>query len=135
MSIENAFSSHLLQDAGVASLIVSRLWPLTIPQDAAMPAMAYQVISDVPVYAHHGANGVSRARIQLTMQGSYSQLVALRYAVLSAVHSFRGSGSVDVQSSQVENTIDGYGPSSERAVRRMDIVLWYYDQNLIGSNV
>jgi hypothetical protein len=131
VSIESALYMHLTNDARVAALVSTRIYPLLIPADATMPAVAYQVIDDVPSYAHEGATGLSRARIQLTMQGSYSQLVALRYALMGAVHAFSGDGSLDVQMRQVEAARDGYAETLERAVKRMDVIFWYYDRSLI----
>lgn len=131
MSLESAFYTHLVNHTGVAALVATRIYPLVIPQDALLPAIAYQVIDDVPVYAHPAATGNSRARMQLTWQGSYSQVVALRYALQQAMHQFAGAGDVDVQSVQVEAVRDGYAETFERATRRMDVIVWYYDRSLI----
>lgn len=131
MSIESALYTHLTNDAMLTTLVSSRIYPLMIPAEATMPAVAYQVIDDVPAYAHEGATGLSRARIQLTLQGSYSQLVTLRYALQRAAQSFSGSGTIAVQMRQVEAVRDGYAETMERAVKRMDVVFWYYDRSLI----
>lgn len=131
MSLESALYTHLVNDTAVAALVSTRIYPLVTPQDALLPAIAYQVIDDVPVYTHQSASGQSRSRVQLTMQGTYSQVVALRYAVQQAVHTFTGDGVIDVQAATVEAVRDGYAETFERATRRMDVMIWYYDRSLI----
>ena len=129
MSIEDALYLHLSNDAEVVALASTRIYPLVIPQAATLPAIAYQVIDDVPNYTHGPqVTGEHRARVQLTLQGSYSQVVSLGLAVRKALHRFSGSGTVDVQSVQVEATRDGYTTTFERATRRVDALIWYYSR-------
>ena len=45
MFIEEAVFYHLTNDADVTAIIGTRAFPNAIPQDADLPAMAYQVIS------------------------------------------------------------------------------------------
>ena len=67
MNIEEALYSKLTGDAGVAALVSTRIYPNVVPQDIALPAVAYQRISTVRDMAHDGPTGVAHARFQFTV--------------------------------------------------------------------
>lgn len=85
-----------------------RVYPLSLPQRAVMPALTYQVISDVPVVSHSDAQDhdtftgtrYSVARVQFNCYGStYDEAEALCDELLAYAVGYRGTwGDVEVDS-------------------------------------
>lgn len=91
MSVESDLVALLTGDATVGGLIGSRVYPLLIPQDTAVPAVAYQEIAgtgesslglDFPGLAY-----LYQLRL---VDDSYLDLLALRTAVLALSGSSQG---------------------------------------------
>jgi hypothetical protein len=130
-SIEEALASLLSADAGIIALCSARIYPLTIPQKAALPAVTYQKIAGSPFYTLSGPNELRTARFQVTaFAASYSAARGLQKAVENAMN-YRGLiDTVEIQS--VEMTDDGDVPYVDAAVeakkvcaRRMDFEIFY----------
>lgn len=70
MNAESAIFSILSSNAAVGALIGSgdacRLYPTLIPQGAAMPAAAYQIVSGVPDGVMNGAPVADAVRVQIS---------------------------------------------------------------------
>ena len=127
MSIETGIVAHLQADGTVSGLVGTRIYPLQIPQEASLPAIAYQRISGRATYTQGGDSGPEWARIQLTCHGAtYSAVKALAAAVRAALSGATGAmDDVTVQGTFVENDRDGWGGTFELPVVRMDVVVWY----------
>lgn len=124
----NDFYTLITSDDTVDDLIDGRLYPLRIPQDAALPALAYQLISAVPHYAHgEGDVGLRRDRVQITAQASdYAGIRALLDAVDAVVSGYRGVvGGTHFQAMFVANVRDDWGDRFERGVGQMDVIAWW----------
>lgn len=117
MAFEDSVYLHLKNNTAVAAIISTRLYPLVIPQDVDLPAIAYQVIGELPDYSHDG-RGNNDVRVQFTCQGSgndYSGARDLARAVRNAFDSWPGA--------TVENMIDSWAEGFEAAVVRVDVVI------------
>lgn len=92
MLIETALARHLMSNESVALLAGSRVYPVSIPQDQTLEAIAYQRTPDEGEYlAHDGAVGMEKARVQVTCQAQkYAEAKALAQAVRVALQGFRG---------------------------------------------
>jgi len=64
-SIGTYIYEELTRNPAVAALVSTRIYPGMIPQDADLPAIAYQQISNPPTYSHSGNSGLWNARVQL----------------------------------------------------------------------
>ncbi len=113
---------------GVASLS-GKVYPLAIPDDIALPAAAYQVISDVPEYAHDGAVKLSLARVQVTLHAAtYSAGVTLMKAVQTALSGYRGTlttSSVEIQHVFIDRIADTWEPNFLLPVQQLDLLIRY----------
>lgn len=69
MTAEAALYGVLTTTEGVTALVGTRIYPNRIPADVARPALAYQLISRVPVQTHDNAQPVDADRFQLTILG------------------------------------------------------------------
>lgn len=64
--IGDAINAKLLATSGVSSLCGARGYPDVLPQNATLPAFAFQAISDIPSYDFAGESGIAMARVQIT---------------------------------------------------------------------
>ena len=124
MNIEEALYSKLVSDAGVST----RIYPNVVPQDIALPAVAYQRISTVRDMAHDGPLGIAHVRFQLTISAaSYTSARAVANAIRTALDGFSGLmggvGGVTVEASFVENDSDGYNQAGGEQVVRLDVLI------------
>lgn len=129
MTIEAGIYAHLIGNAGVAALVATRIYPLLVPQDAELPAMAYQRISGPRDHAHDGPSGLAMARMQLTfVAASYDGAKTLSEAVRAAMDGFSGTmGEVTVDACLLENESDQWATVLESPVVRHDYMIWYQE--------
>jgi len=122
-TLEEAVYSLLVANAGVLALLSTRIYPLVVPQDASMPALAYQRISSVPVRSHSGFASLTRTRMQITCEAAtYASAKAVAVAVRRAVESYVGTvGSVSIRGAFVENESDSFAEGIEAPVVRIDV--------------
>lgn len=139
-TIEEAVVKKMLASAAITGLIGAgdnaRLYPLVIPQTAALPAVAYQKISSPKEQAHTGSSHLCRSRFQLTLvAATYTAVKALATAVKQCWDSFSGTVIIDTANSvridgcSIENDSD---TSIERQtvvtpVVRIDVLIWHYE--------
>ncbi len=81
-----ALYEELTRNAGVAALVGTRIYPRMIPQDAALPAIAYMLISNSPDYTQSGHSGLWPSRYQIictaaTHDGAHALAEAVRQAL------------------------------------------------------
>lgn len=129
MTIEEGLYELLTMDTAVAALVGTRIYPLLVPQDADLPAMAYQRISGPRDHTHSGASGLAMARMQLTyLASSYAAVKALAEAVRAALDGLRGSmGEVTVGSCMLENEFDSWAAVFGLPTVRHDYLIWYQE--------
>ena len=129
MTLEEGLYAHLVADSGVAALVSTRVYPLLVPQDATLPAIAYQRISGPRDHSHTGTTGLALARIQLTLiASSYANAKALGTAVRTAMAGLRGSmGAVVVNACLFDNERDDWATVFEKPVVRHDYLIWYQE--------
>lgn len=129
MTIEAGIYAYLIANSGVFALVGTRIYPQVIPQDAEMPAMAYQRISGPRDHSHSGPSGLVVARMQLTcMAASYDGAKALGEAVRAAMDGYSGTmGTVTVDACLLDNEIDSFAAVFEKPVVRYDYLIWYQE--------
>lgn len=67
-------------------------YPLEVPQDAAMPAFAYQVLNDDATIAHSGRTVMSKATVLVTIvASSYQAAKSVQLALKGRLDGFKGS--------------------------------------------
>ncbi len=128
MEIEAGFYSFITTQTITNSLVSTRVYPLNIPQEATLPAIAYQRISGRQDLTHdQPQRGLLRARIQVTITSTdYDDVKAVATAIRLLFNGFRGYwGTLYVQYCSVEELGDGYGATMERVTTRLDLVVNY----------
>lgn len=86
MSVEEAVRTKLTGTAAVAALVGTRIYPLYLPTDTTLPAVAYERISTRRNYAHGGQQSPTTARLQYdviatTLAGAMAVGDAIRVAL------------------------------------------------------
>ena len=139
-TIEEVVWYKMVNDATLAALVGTRVYPLLVPQDATMPAIAYQKISSTKHQAHDGSSHLARSRFQFTVEADdYATAKATATAVKTCWDSFAGyvgstTEGLTIQGTSIENDLDGenIGATAQMAtpvmmapVVRIDVVLWH----------
>jgi hypothetical protein len=129
VTIEAGLNTHLLADSNVTDLVGARIYPLKVPQDADLPAIAYQKISGPRDETQSGPSGLVESRMQLTYQGTtYSEAKLVAEAVRGSIDGFSGTmGSVAVNACHLANEIDGWSVMFEKPTVRHDYLIWYQE--------
>lgn len=130
MTIEAALYSYLSTYAGLTALIGLRIYPVDITQDAEMPAVAYQLVDDLPVHSGGADLIVHAARFQFSCWGTtYLNACAVAVQIKAALQDYSGtmggSGGVKIQRSFLEMTTDLFDEEMRRCGRACDFVLWH----------
>lgn len=141
-TIEEAVFYKMVHNEALAGLVGARVYPLYVPQAAALPAVAYQKISSTKFQAQDGNSHLARSRFQFTVEADdYADAKDVATAVKNCWNSFAGfvgttiSG-LTIQGTSIENDLDGENVGeSTRAntpvvvtpVVRIDVVLWHYE--------
>ena len=112
----------------LSALTGDRVFPVVIPEDAELPAVAYQRISGPRLLAHDGSTGLAEGRVQVTVVGtSYSEAKEIAGAVREMLAGWRGlmGGVCEVFGCRVENEVDGWGSQIEANTVRLDLYFHY----------
>lgn len=133
MTLEEAIYAHLTDPAAfTAALVEKRVYPLLIPQDVQLDAVAYQRVSGGREQTHDAVGQWARATIQFSCQ-STGEWGAKRTAtaVRRDLNGFRGllggPGGVEVAVARVVNEIDT-DELFDAAVCRVDVSFLYKEQ-------
>jgi hypothetical protein len=108
-------------------------YPVLVPQNAALPAWAYQRIpTSAELLAHGGPTGLVTDRLQITVQGDtegnepYSKAVTQAEAIRAMLDGYKGlMGDVEVHYCHVTSIQDDWAAARELPVARIDITIQY----------
>ena len=128
--IEEAIYTLVTTDTATKALIGTRFYPLTIPQDAALPACAYQVVSENQEYHHQGPCGWATKRLQITITAeSYlGGVKAVAAAIKARLSGYKGTlGTVKIHSIFFMNAFDSDYVESGLVTVRQDYEINYQE--------
>jgi len=134
-TIEEALVYKMANTAAITALIgsgsVMRLYPLVVPQTAALPAVAYQKISSPKEQSHSGSSHLARSRFQITCEAeTYAGVKALATAVKNCWNSYRGTvNNVRIDGCAIDNDSDSANErqAAVTPVVRIDVLIWHYE--------
>lgn len=91
MAIEAALFELLTEDAGVAGLVGSRVYPVVLPQNPTLPAVVYQELRTAALSATGGDTGRRESRMQVSYWAeSYAGVKAGKAALVALLSGYRG---------------------------------------------
>jgi hypothetical protein len=107
-----ALTARLEAYAGLTALVGTRIYPLTLPQNATLPALTYQRIPGERVRSVSGATGMMRARFEVHVwDESVSGAQAVGIQVQDALEGWSGVAStVTVKLIRIDDGRDTYEP-------------------------
>jgi hypothetical protein len=131
LGLEEAMIAKLLATAAVTDLVSTRVYPGSVPQASAMPAIVVNRISGTPIYTDDGESGLQTARLELDCWGdTYSSAKTVARAVIAALSGFVGT----VDDVEVQNTLldaerdmrEGGGNAAKYLFRtNLDFIVWF----------
>lgn len=117
--IETSLRALLVTDAAVKRRVNTRIFPVVMPQDVALPAVSYQRISADPVNTLSGASGLVNAHIVINSWArTYDEAKALSLEIRTAMNGATTFRSV------LTNELDGYDQDVSLYVVSQDFSCW-----------
>lgn len=128
-TIEEAVVSRMQGYASLTALIGTRLFPLIVPQDADLPAIAYQKISSPKTISHGGDSHLAQSRIQFTIQAdTYSDAKSVSGQLRACWAGYRATvAGVRIDGALVQDDRDGWSEQHGAPVVRVDVMVWHYE--------
>ena len=127
--VETALYTILSGDAGVTALISTRMYPVVIPQDVSLPAVAYQRISTARVYSHDGPSCLARPRFQFSCTATtYSAARAVANAIRAALDGYNDTANgVRIMAAFTQNEFDGFTDTDDLWTVYQDYFVWHVE--------
>lgn len=128
--IDEALYGLITTDETCADVVGTRVYPLMIPQNAALPAVCYQTITTQRKRSHQGPSNTPAARMQITIKAkSYDHAVVVGNVLRNKLDGFHGwVGSVRIGSIHLENEYDGFSLDTKSFTVRQDYRVEYYEE-------
>jgi hypothetical protein len=128
--IDEALYALITGDDDCAAQLGTRVYPLMIPQNAALPAVCYQTITTQRAYSQQGPALTPAARIQITVKAaSYDNAVVVANLIRNLLEGYKDtSANVDIQGVFLENEYDGFNLDSKSFTVRQDYRFQYYEE-------
>ena len=100
--------------AGLTALIAARMYPVVAPQDATVPFVVYQEISNERISAMGVDTNIARPRFQFTSYGSdYEEARTVAKQVQLSLQRFSGVvATVTIDDIFIETDLDDYDPET-----------------------
>lgn len=132
MSLEKAIRSVLINDATVASLVSTRVYPQRRPMGTSVPAVVYQTVFQETNQALETQAGIQRSRISIDcIDNTYGDTKTLRNAIQGALINYSGTLEGEtIHSVRLESAVDideQNEPAGEFGFFRtiLDFVIWH----------
>lgn len=131
MSAGASIYSILHGSSAVAAIVGTRIYPGTIPQDAALPALVYNVITGSPENVMDGAPPADHELIQIdawavttSSANGYDTASTLRDAARAAFESMSTLISAGIGAKVVAFYPDNFEPDTRRFSRSIGVSIW-----------
>lgn len=116
----------LLAVPAVADVVGDRVYPVRLPDEPVLPAVAYQVMTETRPRRPRGRSGLVRSPVQLSVVGrDYDEAHAVADAIRRAIDRRRGIyGGIDVRDVLDDGSHDDPGDNSPQLVAMTWVVHW-----------
>jgi hypothetical protein len=89
--MESDLRALIIGDSAVNAMVGDRVYPLLLPQQPTLPAIAYQRISSSHVHSHSGVSGYCTARVQFACYAqSFAEAASLGDKLRAAIDAWAG---------------------------------------------
>jgi hypothetical protein len=112
MSLGTLVYDMLANDAGVAAIVGTRIYPVLLPQDTLYEAITYQRISSTP---QNGSTTLRETRYQINCWAlTYAEAQALASAVRARAEEYTDTDQAPaIKMTQVVNELDDYDSDAQ----------------------
>lgn len=122
--------SVVLAASPVAALVAARMYPVELPQNSAMPAILYTIVSEVGEHSSQHAQNLSMARVQIDSWGvDFDSANDLAGKVRQAIDGYKGalgaSSGLTAQAIFFSSRQDIYEPIPKLFRVLHDYFVWY----------
>lgn len=125
MVIESTLFDLLTDDAGVAALVSTRVWPSVLPQNPTLPAIVYQEARTNTRVMADGDSGGRESRFLLSAWAtSYGVAKDCKAAVVAAINGVAGSG---IERIAIDAMRDDYDPETKWYRQMIEIVIHWIE--------
>jgi hypothetical protein len=127
MSLESELYARLSGYGGLSALVGTRIYPVRLPQNVALPAVTFQKVTAIRPSNFGVDTGDVRYRIQIdcwasAMPGETAGANKVAAQVRAALKRYRGG---NIQDCFLENEQDFYDDSAELYRVILDFVVWF----------
>jgi hypothetical protein len=131
MTIEARMYTYLSTHTDVKALVSTRIYPIVIPLEGRLPALAYQVLSDPPLETHQGVIDFHRIGVQFTAQAdTYEDAVELSDTLNDAMEAWQGAVTGFFITRCVRRSVmDGYNLPGAAFTRRITFEIQFHERN------
>ena len=125
--LETVLQTRLSTYAGLTALVGTRVYPIKLPQEPAMPSVTYQRIDGPRESGMTQEHGMAHPRIQVDSWAStYGGAKAVAEQVRTALERWSNSGTTpEILDSFIEGDTDLYESEVELYRVSMDFLIWY----------
>lgn len=125
MAVEAAFRTFVLSDSAVATLVDNRMFPVPMPEQVALPAISFFLVSGQRPKVLSGSSGKAISRVQVDCWAeTYAGAKDLAAAVESKIDGAQGAWSgVNVGECEVVNVQDIYEDESNLHRVTLDVMI------------
>ncbi len=130
MRLEEVIRQQLKNDPGVMATAGTRIFPVTYPQDSALPVIVYQRTANVPQYTHDGEANVFESRFQISsFATTYAEAKTTSLKVKRALRPFMAGqtsiGGFKIGALFLENEFDLHNPEDVEHLSTFQILQDY----------
>lgn len=126
MTLESELYTRLTTFAGLTALVGTNIYPLLLPQDAPLPAVVFQTISEPRISSFGVDTGDVHARVQVTAFSPKSAgakaALDIKEQVRLALQRFSGG---NIRDSFVEGGGHGWEPEAKIFTVMLDFIIWF----------
>jgi hypothetical protein len=129
MNIQAAIYSWLSDQSGITDIISTRIYPLFLPQDAAYPAIRYEMESADREQSYDGQGNFVGASFQIdSMATTHTSALALADAVKAALLNYSGfMGTISVNQAFLVAEGDFYEEQLKVFRCSQSWLIWHYE--------
>lgn len=131
MNIDESLYKYLSTYAGLTALINTKVYPLVVPQDVALPAVTYQRISDPPEHAMGKDATIYHPRYQISCWATtYTGVQSLAAQIKAALTDYSsaamgGTGGENVYRVFYEGCYSDYDSNTGQYRETLDFIIWH----------
>lgn len=125
MVIESTLFDLLTDNAGVAALVGTRVWPSVLPQNPTLPAIVYQEArTSTRVMAGGDTKGRESRFLLSAWATGYSSAKGVKAAVVAALNGASGSG---IERIAIDAMRDDYDPETGWYRQMIELVIHWFE--------